>query len=304
MKKSKNRASKKVLILGASGMLGQTLMNEFRVQGDDVLGVARAGTDLELDISQPDLLLTTLNQVDADIIINCVAIVSLAECQKDPANAYRINAKPSKMIAKYCQIKQKKYVYISTDHFFTGTAGRKNRETDKVVLCNEYAKTKYQGELYSLVNKNALVVRTNIVGFRYKKEVPTFAEWAIGALMNEENITAFHDYYTSSIDVKCFSKCLVEILEKNVCGILNLACSQVSSKLQFLAKLADCLGIPPNNTRISPGSIQEIKDGIKRNENLGLDVKRAETLLEYELPNLNQVIQSLVAEYQRTGKRI
>lgn len=304
MKTSRSREAKKILILGASGMLGQAMVNEFRVQGNDVLGVARNGTDLSLDISQSGQLLTILHHVDADIIINSVAIVSLAECQNNPANAYKVNAEPSKVIAEYCQNNQKKYVYISTDHFFTGTDERKNSETDNTVLCNEYAKTKYQGELYSLTNEKALVVRTNIVGFRNRKVAPTFAEWAIGALMNGENITAFNDYYTSSIDVRCFSKCLVEILEKNVCGILNLASSQVSSKLQFLVKLAEGLGIPPSNTRVLSGSVQEIKDGIKRNESLGLDVKKAENLLGYELPNLNKVIQSLVTEYQQIGKRI
>ena len=112
-------------------------------------------------------------------------------------------------------------------------------------------------------------------------------------------MTLFEDYYTSPISVKLFSKSLLDLIENEAEGLYNLASSEVSSKKQFIEKLAQVFNIELKN--VTNGSVTELKS--KRANSLGLDVNKAETILGYKLPNLSEVIQQLKEEYDELQSR-
>lgn len=284
------------MVLGSTGLLGQALMKLLKSRNQTVVGIARNDADISIDITDELLLMEALENNKPDVIINTVAIVNLSYCQENPEQCYKVNAKPSAMLAKYCALNKIRYVYISTDHYFTGDQNQKHSETAPLTLSNQYAITKQLGEEYSLIDENALVVRTNIVGFRGDKDAPTFVEWAINALKNKEKMQLFDDFYTSSIDVRNFSKLLIELIEKNASGIVNLASSEVSNKQKFITSLASQLNLSTENTKTC--SMMQNSSGIDRNESLGLDVFKAEKMLGCSMPSLNEVIKNLAQEYQ------
>ncbi|MDD4273745.1 MAG: sugar nucleotide-binding protein [Desulfobacter postgatei] len=284
------------LVLGSTGMLGQALLKEIKQRNNTVVGVARKKADICMDITNDKQLLEVIEEINPKIIINTVAIVDLSYCEENPSQCYLCNSRVSLILSKYCALNKKKYVYISTDHYFTGDQDRKHSEAHPVNLCNEYAMTKYIGERLSLVNDNALVVRTNIVGFRHDEKSLSFLEWAIKALENKEHMNLFDDFYTSSIDVRSFSKALCDLIDKDVNGIINLASSEVSNKKTFIETLAKQLGLSLANTNGCPMS--QNTGIVKRNESLGLDVLKAEEILGYSLPTLLEVVNNLVREYR------
>jgi dTDP-4-dehydrorhamnose reductase len=283
------------LILGSTGMLGQALMNTLKAEGHSVIGLARKNADICLDITDDALLLNTLATVRPKVIINTVAIVNLSICEQNPDQSYAYNARVSSILANYCASESIKYVYISTDHYFTNNKNSKHTEKAPVNLCNEYARTKYIGEQLSLTNPNALVLRTNIVGFRYNPDAPTFVEWAIKALEQQEKMTLFDDFYTSGLDVYSFSKALCILIAKDASGLFNLASSEVSNKHQFISHLAQRLGLSLDNTTI--GSMAQTQSTVQRNNSLGLDVSKVEKVLNFSLPELSDVINNLATEY-------
>jgi dTDP-4-dehydrorhamnose reductase len=283
------------LVLGSTGMLGQALIKEIKQRNKTVIGIARKNADITLDITKDELLLNTIKEVQPKVIINTVAIVNLSYCEENPAESYLYNARASATLSRYCAANQIKYIYISTDHYFKGNKNKKHSEEQPVNLCNEYALTKYLGEELSLINEQALVVRTNIVGFRYNKDAPTFVEWAIKALENNEKMNLFNDFYTSSIDVNSFSKALYNLITEDTAGLINLASSDVSNKEEFISALANRLNLSLKNTTTC--SMHQNTSTIKRNDSLGLDVSKAEKILAYKLPTLSEVINNLAIEY-------
>ena len=283
------------MVLGSTGMLGQALVQELSKRKKKVIGLARKNADISIDITDHAQLISAIETIKPDVIINTVAIVNLAYCQNNAKQCYLINAKPSWILSNCCTTNNVKYVYISTDHFFSGDKDRRHSEDADINLCNVYAMTKYMGEEYALLNENALAVRTNIVGFRHNKAAPTFVEWIIQALNSGEAIALFDDYYTSSIDVKTFSKALCDLITNNAKGLINLASRQVVSKKMFIQAFADKIQLPLKN--VTSGSVTDIADGIERNESLGLDVTLAETILDYPLPTLADVIDNLAIVY-------
>ncbi len=285
----------KYLILGSSGMLGQAFINELENQAIAAAGIARSNADYNIDVTQEKKLLEAIEEITPTVIVNTVAITDLDYCEKNPAESNICNANVSKFLAPICKAKNIKYVYISTDHFYINDCTLKHSEEKEVNLCNQYAKSKFKGEEFSLDNEDALIVRTNIVGFRGKKEQPTFLEWALNSLEKMDSMILFEDYYTSSIDVRTFSKLLIKLVNKDAKGVFNLASSEVSNKRQFIESLAKKLNLSLVMTK--PGLLSTGSGSLKRNNSLGLDVSKAEDFLGETLPCLSEVIESLAEDY-------
>ena len=289
----------RVLVLGATGMLGQALMIEARRRGINAIGVARSGADISLDIADAIHLKKTLEQLRPEVIINTIAITNILACEKKPCLAYFVNARSVSMLAEYARENGAYLIQISTDHYYTNDRDSRHAETSPVRLINEYTRTKFAGENFALTCPRALVVRTNIVGFRHKhkKDQPTFAEWVIQTLKNGLPIILFDDFFTSSIHVAQLSTALFDILDKHPYGVLNLASRDVFNKKVFIEAIASCLGYSLSYART--GSVLESAD-VPRAESLGLDVTKAENILGYRLPTMMEVVDSLISEYKET----
>ena len=136
-----------------------------------------------MDIKDDIKIQKVIEEQKPDVVINACASVNHKICDENPALAYETTARPSAILTNLAAANNFKYVYISTDGYFHGDINAKHSETANVLLLNEYARTKYIGEQFTLTNPEALVVRTNIVGFRGKEE-PTFVEWVINSLKN------------------------------------------------------------------------------------------------------------------------
>ena len=289
----------KILVIGSTGMLGQALMCEMKRRGIEVIGIARMGADISCDIVDDRTLSNIILSIKPQIIINSAAMVSLAKCEEKSGYAYLVNARSASIISEISLKTGIYFIQISTDHYYTGDCNIKHTEEHPIRLINEYARTKYAAERFALTCPNALVVRTNIVGFRNKIETPTFVEWSIQNIENNSPITLFDDYFTSSIHVTQFSSALLDIIEKSPNGVLNLASREVFSKKTFICALAEKMGYPLTNVKI--GSVFDVGDA-SRAESLGLDVGKAEAILGYELPTLDEVITSIVEEYENGVK--
>lgn len=284
----------KVLLLGSTGLLGQAVAAVGRKRGHDITGAARTGADLTLDVAEQTALDAALERIAPDVAINCAAIVDLFQCEEDPGLAYRINARPAAILATWSQRSGRPFVQISTDHFFTGEGERRHRENDPVVLLNEYARTKFAAEEFALTARPALILRTSIVGVR-GWPAPTLAEWAIRSLEAGQPITLFADAFTSSIDVGTLAKAIFDLIDKKVTGRLNVASAEVYSKEAFTRALAAELKLQLGNART--GSVAEMLP--TRATTCGLDVRRAERLLGYTLPDMRSVVASVARQYKK-----
>lgn len=284
----------KIIILGGTGLLGQALQKEIKKREYNVVTVARQNADYCIDIANDVELKRIIIEIKPSIVINACAIVNHKICDENPDLAYVTNARPSSILSNLAREYNFKYVYISTDGYFNGDKNSKHSESSQIELLNEYARTKYIGEIFALTNKNSLIVRTNIVGFRCKNDQPTFVEWVIESLKNKEDMTLFDDYYTSSISTTQFSKVLLDIIEKDISGVLNIASSEVFSKKEFIENLAKIFNFSLENTQT--GKVSTLTTS-KRANSLGLDVSKAENILGYKLPTLKEVINQLKKEY-------
>lgn len=282
-----------VLLLGATGMLGKALYRTAKSRNHSVTGVARSGTDISVDIRNERELRELIIDQNPEILINTVAITNLDYCERNPQEAYLINTHPLSFITELANEQGIYLIQISTDHFYLGNGSKLHDENSPVTLVNEYARTKYLAECLTRTYKKSLIVRTNIVGFRGIKENPTFIEWCIDMLINKKPAILFNDFYTSSIDVGTFSEILFDIADREITGLLNISSRDVSSKKSFIEALAEELDLDTSHT--TSGSVRKLH-GVRRAESLGLDVTKAESILDYRMPGLHDVIEKIVTE--------
>lgn len=284
----------KLLIIGSTGMLGQSLMKEAQRRKLRVVGISRHDKDYPLDITNDVLLEQALCETRPDVIINAAAIIKLDICDLHPSLAYLTNARAVNVMANIAKKLNAFFVQISTDHYYTGDKDRKHSESDPITLVNEYARTKYAGECFALTHKNSMVVRTNVIGFRNNDDNPTFVEWVIRSLKNAVPMTLFSDNYTSGIDVRQFTPILFDCIEKERTGVLNISSRDVFSKKELIESIATKLSL----------SLRHAKSGKMRGvirstraESVGLDVSNAESLVGYHLPSFDDVVSSIAREY-------
>lgn len=285
----------KVLVIGATGLLGNAIVHVGKQRGNDIIGMARRGTQCSVDLGMPEQLIETVTAIRPDVVVNAAAIVSLGACESDPGTAYCINGRPSSILSQLSGVIGFKLVYVSTDHYYCGDGPLSHDEASPITLVNEYARTKYIGESFTALAAGSLVLRTNIVGHRWREGAPAFAEWVIGALTRREPLTLFDDVFTSSIHVDVFAEAMFDMLAKNAAGTYNLASSEVSSKRDFVLALADQLGIDPDWATTGSGKAL----APPRANSMGLAVGKAEALLGYRLPGLKETVSRLAQEWRR-----
>ena len=279
-----------LLVLGATGMVGQAVVAAARERGLEVVGVARSGADIAADLTVDDELRDAVERVRPRVVINAAALVNHTVAEDDPALAYRLNARLVGVLAEAARSVGARLVHVSTDQFWTGDGDAKHPEDAPVRLLNEYARSKLAGETFALTAPDALVVRTNVTGLRHDQARPTFIEWVFAALHADDELTLFDDFYTSTMAAEHLAQALLDLADTSERGLLNVASSEVSSKATFIGAIADALGraLPPHKLASVRGLWPP------RAESLGLDVARAERLLGRALPDLATTAGALV----------
>lgn len=278
-----------VLLLGSTGMAGSALKNCLINRNINVVGVARSNAEICCDITNDVLLADVLNHQQYDAVINAAAQVDIDICEDKPLESWCINARLVALLATFSLEQNVPLLQISTDHYYNYGDNSPHKETDQVVLLNDYSRHKFAAEAYALSTKNSLVLRTSILGQK-KLGQQSLLDWALKGLLRSEKIDLFHDAWTSSIDVETFANIALDLfLDIQYRGLLNVGTSEVYSKEKLIRTLADLLKLDHSKCRT-----QSIKSRFKNRSNcLGLDVSLAEKVMKKKMPTIKKVCEAL-----------
>ncbi|WP_081050148.1 dTDP-4-dehydrorhamnose reductase family protein [Cupriavidus necator] len=164
----------KVLVMGASGMLGNSM---FRILSEkpewQVFGTVRspqakrhfplavAGNLLTgYDVENHDSLVRLFDYVGPKIVVNCVGLVKQHDQGQDPLYAIPINSMLPHRLSALCSLTGARLIHVSTDCVFSGSKG-KYCEDDPSDASDVYGRTKYLGEV---ANSHSVTLRTSIIG--------------------------------------------------------------------------------------------------------------------------------------------
>jgi dTDP-4-dehydrorhamnose reductase len=238
-------SEKKVLILGAGGMLGHMAV---RVLGEnfEVFGTTRGDASslptLEkflkkdswitgVNVLNDDEVDRVLNTIRPDAVINCVGLVKQKMDNSSYLESIEINALLPHKLFSLCEKYNSKLIQVSTDCVFTCDPGIKNQD-DVPNATDLYGRTKFLGEVdYG----TALTIRTSIVGRQISGQ-ESFFEWVLNQTGKVAN--GYANALYTGLTTFSLSNVISEILSNHfsLSGLWQIA-SEPISKFELMNKL-------------------------------------------------------------------
>ena len=141
----------KILVTGATGMLGRAVMGRFASEEDfELTGLCHSRTGeglVPIDLTDTEKLETVLAEVQPDVVVHTAAIRKPDEFAADVASARRLNVDATEALARWSAAAPNRFlVYISTDYVFDGTTPPYTPESPTHAI-NAYGVSKLDGEV-------------------------------------------------------------------------------------------------------------------------------------------------------------
>jgi dTDP-4-dehydrorhamnose reductase len=294
---------KKILITGASGMLGAALVSmwdkEFEIYatGNSSFSANQAKRYLVFDLGQKSYK-DLISFVQPDYIVHCAAITNSEFCEKNSEKAFNINGESVRKLLK--AFPKSKLIFISTDKVLSPNI---HLATEKDIMkpLSVYGKSKALGEKYILESSSqSLIVRTIIVGKNCNSNKKnSLAEWIVYSLLQKQQITLFTDVIFNPISIWHFAEELKWII-KHDAGLFNnqvvhIAGSDIISKYDFGYQLSKQLKLETD--LINKGSIDNSKLAINSLKDITLDSTKYHSLSGRNLPRSEETISLLVKNF-------
>jgi len=238
----------KVLILGASGMLGNAAVRILREnQNLEVFGTVRSNTTPQIfsqgaqtiitgfDVSNHDSLVKILARLKPQVVINCIGLIKQLAEVDDPLVALPINAMLPHQLANLCAVAGARLIHVSTDCVFSGTKGN-YAETDTSDATDLYGKSKYLGEVSY---PHTITLRTSIIGHELQS-----AHGLIGWFLSQnQQCKGYKKAIFSGLPTVALAQVIRDIVIPNtdLSGVYHVAAEPIS-KYDLLSLVADIYG--------------------------------------------------------------
>ncbi len=164
----------KVLVFGASGMIGSAMMRVLSESNSlEVFGTLRSRRAKKfftpviasklvecVDAEKEEALVRTFSQIQPDVVINCVGLTKHHDEASDPLLAIPINSLLPHRMADLCKVGGARLIHVSTDCVFAGDKGQ-YAENATADANDVYGKSKFLGEVNY---PHAVTLRTSTIG--------------------------------------------------------------------------------------------------------------------------------------------
>lgn len=230
----------KILVLGASGMIGQTM---FRVlaqhPGWQVTGAVRGqhyegiGPGVVLcgkDLCNSDHVAQLFLQAKPQVVVNCVGLTKHLPEGNQPIPALITNALLPHRLAEQCAIAGARLIHVSTDCVFSGATGN-YRESDVPDPTDVYGRTKVLGEVTA---GQVLTLRTSTIGHE-NGTANGLLEW----FLSQDECKGFRHAIFSGLPTVEFARVVRDLVIPNssLSGLFHVGAAPID-KLSLLRLIA------------------------------------------------------------------
>lgn len=260
----------KILIIGASGLLGSAFLKKFSEKYETYGTYCNNKFDkgLYYDFTKNDL--SIFKKIKPNIVIHSGGITDVDLCEIKKELAYSVNVEGTKNIIEGCRLNDSKLIYISTDFVFDGEKGN-YKEDDIPNPINHYAKTKLESE--NLIKNSGLKYLIIRVSFLYDtKDNKKFIHFVINKLKNNEEVNAIVDHIRTPTLVEDIAYTLEALIRKNRTGIYHVSGSEVLSNYETALKIADVFNF--NKKLVKPIYAKDFKQTALRPRNTSLNTEK------------------------------
>ncbi|KXK23447.1 MAG: dTDP-4-dehydrorhamnose reductase [Chloroflexi bacterium OLB15] len=281
-----------VIVTGAKGQLGQTLLRVLRRETDWALSAMTRSHFFTLGTMSSINPLSKASWREAlattgwhpDVIINAAAMTNVNHCETHREEAWQSNAQLAETVTQVARIFDARVVQISTDYVFDGVAGPYTEE-HKPNPINYYGRTKLAAEnICAHSGVHAAIVRTMwLYGYTDGLKM-NFPEWVRDRLSNETHIDVINDEFGNPTLMEDLAYAVFQIIEKNISGIINVAGTERMSRLELAMAVAEAFEL--DSTFIHSVTADELGRTAPRPMRSGLITLKAKSLIGLQARSL------------------
>lgn len=229
--------AQRVLITGASGLVGSSLADAYCRTGAEVMALRHA----ELDITDADVAGETIERLRPDLVFNG-AVIGVDVCEADPLLAESVNVSGPEQLAAAAERIGATIVHFSSNYVFDGErATNPYTIDDDARPINVYGATKLRGErAVAAAATRAFIIRTSWV-FGPGKE--SFLSGVAARLPRGERVQAITDTFASTTFVGDLVARVIAIVERGRSGTYHVVNDGVCSHETFAREAARLVGL-------------------------------------------------------------
>ncbi len=281
-----------ILVTGANGLLGQTLIMQLLEKKYEVIGTGRGPTRLiaaalegyaykDLDITDGPATSEFILQEKPDLIVHAAAMTQVDQCELNKQDCYNVNVTATRFIIDAAKIVGAKLIYVSTDFVFDGSQGPYS-EADAPAPVNYYGSTKLVAEnavmesgLHWAIARTILVYgtvpsagRVNIVG------------WVKNTLEQSLPVNMVTDQVRTPTFVNDLARGILLMIEKNATGIYHLSGEEQMTPYEMAVETARFFGL--DTTLVKEAASPDIRQPAIRPPRTGFDITKAKKELGFQ----------------------
>ena len=244
---------KKVLLIGADGMLG----GELKERLEKIYDVT--GTTIEnLDITDKEAVLAKAEEVKPYFIINCAAYTNVDGCEVNTDLAMAVNGTAVENIAEAAKAQDATFIHISTDYVFPGNLPVEQIYTEDMnpAPVSSYGRTKLVGEENAAKAGKYYILRT---AWLYGLGGKNFVKTMLRLSKDREELTVVDDQHGSPTSTTTLCKIIEGIMEKEPeYGVYHSTNEGFTTWCRFTRKIFELANITTNVKAITSKEYKEM----------------------------------------------
>tara|TARA_Y100000389_G_scaffold199988_1_gene239492 strand:- start:9363 stop:10217 length:855 start_codon:yes stop_codon:yes gene_type:complete len=237
----------KILILGASGLLGNNLLDFFSKKKDlDVYGSIRKKSYIsdftkkyklffDIDAEDKASLSKLFEKTKPNVVINCIGITKQTKEASNNLKVISLNSLLPHYLANLSSAYRARLIHISTDCIFSGSKGN-YLEKDYPDALDLYGRSKFLGEV---TYPNTVTLRTSIIGHEIDS-AKSLINWF---LSQDKNIKGFKKAIFSGLPTYEIARIIYKYVlpNSNLEGLYHLSADPIN-KYELLLMVRDVYG--------------------------------------------------------------
>lgn len=267
----------KILIIGASGLVGGNCLRYLSTQNHDCIGTYFSYPAKDtvyydtLNIENPDNF--DLDAFAPEVIIHCGALTHVDYCEQHPEESERLTVQSTQNVIEIARKFSTKLIFISTDYIFDG----ENGPYDEEAIANPisvYGQHKWEAEeLIKKSNLHHIILRiTNVYGDEERGK--NFVARIIEQATKGQHLTLKLpvDQYATPINAHDIAKAINLLLKADEQGIYNIASTDYMNRVQLALRILKYFPkasydlIPLTTQEMNPPAARPLQGGLKSNK--------------------------------------
>ena len=243
----------RVLILGASGLLGKALMREW--SGDEVVGLSSS----DVDIRDSTKVLKAVQNVRPEWIILSAAYTDVDGCESNQEQAFAVNRDGTVDVAEAAKQINARLLFLSSDYVFDGKKTSPYETDDPRNPQSVYGRTKAEAEVRLLeLLPECCIVRTS---WLFGAGGKCFPDTILKLAATRPALDVVNDQRGCPTYTVDLAHAVAQLCCKNATGIVHVTNAGNCSWFEFAREIVHTTGLP---TEVRPVSTQQMARPARR----------------------------------------